>query len=190
MSTLAGRDGSVLLVIDVQTDVFAEAFDRDGVIQRIVSLVDRARSSGTPVVWVQHSDAGLEYGSIGWRIVDELKPVAGEKIIEKLYGDSFEATDLESVLESLNASEIVVAGGQTDFCVRSTMHGAFTRGYDVTLIGDAHSTEDLRQWIEGAPAPAAIIAHTNAYWANQKAPGRQARVLSTADAPFTAPRHE
>ncbi|GAA2525446.1 cysteine hydrolase family protein [Microbacterium mitrae] len=184
MSTLSNRDGSALLVIDVQRGVFADAYDRDGVVSRIAELVSGARDAGVPVVWVRHSDPGLELGSDGWQIVDELAPSEGEAIVEKLYGDSFEATTLESVLGELNVGELIVTGGQTDFCVRSTLHGGFVRGYDVTLIGDAHSTEDIRQWVQGVPSPAELIAHTNAYWANQKAPGRTARVVSTADVTF------
>ena len=184
MSTIADRSGSVLLVIDVQQEVFADAYDIDGVVSRISSLVDGARAAGTPVIWVQHSDEELEYGSDGWRIVDELVPADGEVIIEKLWGDTFEGTNFEDVLAGLKASEIVVTGGQTDFCVRSTLHGGFTRGYDMTLIGDAHSTIDLSEWIEGVPTPESLMAHTNAYWGNQKAPGRTARVVSASHMTF------
>lgn len=184
MSTLLDRDQRVLLVVDVQRDVFVEAFDRDGVVRRIADLVTRARAAGTPVVWVMHSDPELKHGSDGWQIVDELEPLAGEAIVEKLYGDSFEATTLEQMLKDLHASEVLVSGGQTDFCIRSTLHGGFTRGYDMTLVGDAHSTEDLRQWIEGVPDPEAVIAHTNAYWTNQKAPGRNAGVVNASDITF------
>ena len=34
----------------------------------------------------------------------------------------------------------MVVGAETDACVRSTLHGAFVRGYDATLVGDAHTT--------------------------------------------------
>ena len=59
------------------------------------------------------------------------------------------------------------------------VHGALVRGYDVTLVEDAHTTEDLTQW--GAPPPALVIAHTNLYWENQSAPGRTTAVTPTAD---------
>ena len=184
MSTFTDRNGAVLLVIDVQHDVFATAYDRDGVVARIAALVDRARDAGTPVIWVQHSGDGLAYGSDGWRIVDELQPAAGEAIVEKVWRDSFEGTDLEDVLARAQAAEIVVVGGQTDFCVRSTLHGGITRGYDMTLVGDAHTTEDLRQWLADVPSPAGVIAHTNAYWEGQAAPGRTSRVVPAADVVF------
>ena len=113
-----------------------------------------------------------------WAIVPELDQSPGEALIHKLYGDAFEDTTLEDELSSRGIGRLVIAGAQTDACVRSTLHGAFTRGYDVTLVHDAHTTEDLSSW--GAPPPAQVIAHTNLYWAHQKAPGRVAAVGSAA----------
>ncbi|MET0830757.1 MAG: cysteine hydrolase, partial [Acidimicrobiia bacterium] len=75
-----------------------------------------------------------------------------------------------------------VTGAQTDECVRSTLHGAVTRGYDTLLVGDAHTTEDLSEW--GAPTPDKVISHTNMYWSGHSAPGRTAEVVDTADLTF------
>ena len=170
------------MVIDVQAGVVANAHERDTVIGNISSLVDRARRESIPVVWVQHHDEGLERESDEWRIVAELAPDPNEPLIEKSYGDSFEATTLESVLEGLGVGRLFVTGAQTDACIRSTLHGAFTRGYDVTLVSDAHTTEDLTQW--GAPPPGQVIAHTNLYWDNHAAPGRLAGAVETRNVDF------
>jgi nicotinamidase-related amidase len=99
----------------------------------------------------------------------------GEPVVHKTYGDSFEDTDLEAVLAERSVGRIVVAGAQTDACIRSTLHGGFTRGYDVTLVTDAHTTEDMSQW--GAPPPEQVVEHTNLYWSFQRAPGRTAEAL-------------
>lgn len=184
MSTLTDRDRTALLVVDVQNGVVAEAVRRDEVVAHIADLVERARAAGTPVVWVQHSDENLEPGSEPWQYVPELPHRDGEPFVAKSYGDSFEGTDLEAVLADAGVGRLVVCGAQTDACIRSTIHGAFTRGYDVTLVGDAHTTEDLTQW--GAPAPEDVIAHTNLYWGFQAAPGRSATVLPTSDVTFGA----
>ncbi|WP_338700680.1 cysteine hydrolase family protein [Streptomyces sp. Q6] len=176
MTTLPDRPNSALVVIDVQNGVMECSIDSDAVIARIASLVDRARAEGVAVVWVQHSDDGLKFGSDAWRYVPELgEPRDGEALVHKTYRDSFEDTDLEERLAERGVGRLVVAGAQTDFCVRSTLHGALARGYDVTLVGDAHTTEDLSE--HGAPAPAQVIAHTNLYWAGQTAPGRSVAVL-------------
>ena len=83
-------------------------------------------------------------GSDDWRIVPELTPGDAEPLVEKSYGDSFEDTALETVLAGLGVGRLVVVGAQTDACIRSTLHGAFARGYDATLVSDAHTTEDQR----------------------------------------------
>jgi nicotinamidase-related amidase len=184
MATLENRPNTALLVIDVQNGVVAGAHERDTVVANVGSLVDKARQAQVPVVWVQHSDEGLERGSEAWRIVPELAPDEAEPLVEKHYGDSFEGTDLETVLSGLGVGRLVVAGAQTDECVRSTLHGAFVRGYDATLVSDAHTTEDLSAW--GAPPPAQVIAHTNLYWKNQSAPGRTAGTVETEAVDFRA----
>jgi hypothetical protein len=76
----------------------------------------------------------------------------------------------------------VVVGAQTDACIRSTLHGAFVRGYDATLVSDAHTTADQTEW--GAPAPDQVIAHTNLYWSYETAPGRTAGTVETKDVDF------
>jgi nicotinamidase-related amidase len=184
VATLENRPNIALLVIDVQNGVVAGAHERDAVVANVGSLVDRARQAQVPVVWVQHSDEELERGSEPWRIVPELAPGDAEPLVEKHYGDSFEDTTLETVLSDLGVGRLLVAGAQTDECVRSTLHGAFVRGYDTTLVSDAHTTEDLTQW--GAPPPDQVIAHTNLYWTYQSAPGRTAGTVETKDVHFAA----
>ena len=182
MTTLENRPNTALIVIDVQTGVVAGNYERDAVVANISSLVDRARQEGVPVVWVQHNDDNLERGSESWEIVPELKPDDAEPLVEKQYGDSFEDTTLENVLSGLGVGRLVVCGAQTDMCIRSTLHGALTRGYDATLVKDAHTTEDLTS--EGAPPPRDVIAHTNLYWSWQSAPGRTAGTVATRDVSF------
>jgi nicotinamidase-related amidase len=182
MSKLENRPNTALLVVDVQNGPVGGAPERDTVVANIGSLVEKARQEEVPVVWVQHSDDDLQRGSDKWQIVPELKPDDAEPIVEKSYGDSFEDTNLESVLSSFGVGRLVVVGAQTDACVRSTLHGAFVRGYDTTLVSDAHTTEDLTAW--GAPPPEQVIAHTNLYWTHQTAPGRTAGTVETKDVDF------
>ncbi|MER5644854.1 isochorismatase family protein [Streptosporangium sp. NPDC002524] len=182
MTTLENRPHTALLVVDVQNGVVEGTHERDVVVANIGGLVERARREGVPVVWVQHSDEHIVRGSDNWRIVPELAPDDAEPLVEKHYGDSFEETTLETVLSGLGAGRLFVAGAQTDECVRSTIHGAFVRGYDVTLVSDAHTTEDQTEW--GAPPPDKVIAHTNLYWTYQTAPGRTAGTAETKNVDF------
>ncbi|MEV1144390.1 cysteine hydrolase family protein [Micromonospora sp. NPDC049799] len=184
MTTLPDRPHTALLVIDVQNGVVADAHDRDAVIANINTLLDRARARDVPVVWVQHTDDGLPTGSDDWQYVPELVRSTTEPLVHKSHGDSFEDTDLEAVLAERQVGRLVVAGAQTDGCIRATLHGAFVRGYDVDLVGDAHTTEDLTAY--GAPPPDQVIAHTNLYWGWQSGPGRKASTVDTAGVSFTA----
>ena len=184
MSTLENRPKTALLVVDVQQGALEGAHEREAVVANIGSLVDQARQEQVPVVWVQHFDDQLPRGSDEWRIVSELTPRDEEPLVEKSYGDSFEDTKLESVLSGLGVGRLLVVGAQTDACVRSTLHGAFVRGYDTTLVSDAHTTEDQTAW--GAPPPDQVIAHTNLYWKDQEAPGRTAGTIETKDVEFAA----
>ena len=182
MTTLENRPHTALLVIDVQNGVVAGAHERDAVVANVHSLVEKARRAQVPVVWVQHNDGGLQRETEDWQIVPELSRADSEPLVEKSYGDSFEDTNLESVLSDLGVGRLVVAGAQTDMCIRSTLHGAFARGYDATLVSDAHTTEDLTEW--GAPTPDKVIAHTNMYWGDQRAPGRTAGTVTTDEVDF------
>ena len=183
MTTLENRPNTALLVIDVQNAAVDRALERDAVVANVGSLVEKARREGVPVVWVQHSDEHLARESEPWQIVPELTPGDTEPLVEKAHGDSFEDTTLETVLSGLGVGRLVVVGAQTDWCVRSTLHGAFARGYDATLVSDAHTTED--QTASGAPPPDQVIAHTNLYWTYQTAPGRTAGTVKTEDVDFS-----
>jgi isochorismate hydrolase len=182
MTTLRNRLNTALLVVDVQNGVVKEAHERDAVLANIGLLVTRARQDRIPVIWIQHSDEHLPRGTDRWQIVPELTPGTSEPLVEKNYGDAFENTNLEALLSDLGVGKLFVVGAQTDACIRSTIHGAFVRGYDVILVSDAHTTEN--QTAGGAPPPDQIIAFTNLYWRYQLAPGRTAGTVATSAVQF------
>ena len=182
MTTLEGRPNTALLVIDAQDAILATTAGRDSVVANIGGLIGKARAEGAPVIWIQHSDDGLPVGSAGWQLVPELPRQDGDPLVHKTYGDSFEATDLAEILAGRGAGRLVVAGAQTDACIRATIHGAFARGYDVTLVSDAHTTVDRTDY--GGPPAGQIVALTNLYWTYTFAPGRTAEVVPAAEVSF------
>jgi nicotinamidase-related amidase len=179
VTTLEDRPNTALLIVDLQVGVVENAIARDAVVANVAGLVERARAEGVPVVWVQQTDEELVRGSERWRVVPELEPAGAEPQVEKEYGDAFEDTPLETVLAGLGVGRLVIAGAQTDACIRATLHGAFTRGYDAILVSDGHTTEDNTAW--GAPRPDEVIAHTNLYWTYETAPGRTAGTAEARD---------
>lgn len=186
MTTVRTGENAALIVIDMQNDVLAAAWDRDGVISRTAALISRARGEGIPVVFVQHEDEYMAVGSDGWRIVPELTPADGEHIVAKRYPDSFEESGLEEALADLNVSHVLIAGAQTDACVRFTTHRALAEGYDVTLVGDCHTTDD-RQHGDVDVKARDLIAHTNLVFQFASYPGRVATVAFHDAVSFTTP---
>ncbi|MDR2975409.1 MAG: isochorismatase family protein [Propionibacteriaceae bacterium] len=178
--TLTPPTHTALLVIDAQRDVMATVWNRDAVVGRIKNLVDCARGAHLPVVWVRHSDDDLPHDSAGWQIVSELEPSVGEPLIDKHYRDSFDKTTLASTLEGAGIDHIVVCGAQSDACVLATLFGAFARGFSVTLIDDAHTTEpDSRPEY---PTPESIVTAINVIWGDQAVGDRRTAVISTQQA--------
>ena len=183
MSAFKDRPNTALVVVDVQNDVVAKAFRRNQVISNIAQMVSAARSQHVPVVWVQHSDDELVKDTLGWEYVAELQSAQGEPVIHKSFGDSFEATNLESVLSGLKVGKLIVCGAQTDACIRSTLHGAIARGYDATLVSDAHTTDDCTH-SEPPVSAEQVIAHTNFYWNWQRTAFARGGTVKSADLGF------
>jgi nicotinamidase-related amidase len=182
MSTLENRPNTALLVIDVQNRIVREALGRDAVVANVHQLIEKARSEHVPVVWVQHSDDEIVRGSEDWQLVPELKRDNAEPLVEKHFHDSFDGTNLETVLADLGVGHLVVVGAQTDACIRSTLHGAVVRGYDATLVSDAHTTEDQTAW--GEPPVDEVITFTNYYWKYHRVSGRTAGTVETNEVSF------
>jgi nicotinamidase-related amidase len=143
MATIRKGNKAVLLVVDAQVGVMRTVWDAPRIIKNINVVVEKARSQGIPVIWVQHSDNELVYGSPDWQLAPELSPAEGESHIYKHFNSSFEQTQLEETLAQLGVTHIVLAGAATNWCIRATAYGALDRGYDLTLIKDAHTTETI-----------------------------------------------
>ena len=130
-------------------------------------------------------DGNYQRDAVIANMVPELAPGDTEPVLDQSYADAFEDTTLETVVAGLGAGRLIVAGAQTDECIRSTLHGAIVRGYDAILVSDAHTTEDQTEW--GAPPPDQVIAHTNLYWTYHRAPGRTAGTVETKNVDFARP---
>ena len=143
MATVREGNKPVLVVVDVQVGVMGDAWDAPRVIANVSVAVDRARANGVPVFWVQHSDKDLVRGSADWQWVPELKPAQGEVRIDKSFESSFEQTELEPQLAKLGATHISLAGAKSNWCIRATAYAALDRGYDLTLVKDAHTTNSM-----------------------------------------------
>jgi nicotinamidase-related amidase len=148
MAIVRQGNKAVLLVVDVQVGVMREAWEASRIIKNVGTAVKKAREQGMPIIWVQHSDDELVYGSPEWQWVPELSPAESDLRIHKSFNSSFEGstsegTSLEETLAKLGATHIVLAGAATNWCIRATAYSALDRGYDLTLIKDAHTTDTM-----------------------------------------------
>jgi nicotinamidase-related amidase len=175
MTIPAERPNTALLVVDVQNGVVEGAYKRDEVIANIETAVAKARAANIPVVWVQHSDEGLMINSDEWKIVSELIPLEGEAMVRKTFRSSFEETNLSEVLEKLNVGHLIVCGAQTNNCIRHTSHDALAKGYNVTLIADAHTTTSY-EWNGRTVNAQSVVEEQNDNF-NEQLPGRGGRTL-------------
>lgn len=162
---------TALVVIDLQAAVMENCFDAEGVLQRTARLVERARSEGVPVVWVQDHD-DFPVGTAEWQLAAPLERQPDEPLIGKIYRDAFTDTDLAELLETLGVTRLVVAGAHSDYCIRTTTQAAASRGFDVTLVSDAHTTRDAE--FDGVVVTGEqIVAHTNMYFRGLRYPGHR-----------------
>lgn len=153
---------TALLIVDVQVGIVDgfSAYRGAEVLDQINILLDRARASGTPVIYVQHDggdDHPLKPNAPAWQIHPAIKPRDAELIINKRSSDSFFETPLKRELEARGIKHLVVTGCMTEYCVDTACRSAVAHGLDVTLVSDAHTTID-----NSVLKAEQIIAHHNA----------------------------
>ena len=184
MAIIRNGNRSVLLVVDAQVDVMKNGWDAPRVVANIALSVEQARARGVPVLWVQHESEDMPYDSPGWQWVPELVPAAGEVRLFKKYASSFEETSLERELGRLDASHIVLAGAQSNWCIRAAAYGALERGYDLTLVADAHTTDDIQREDGSVIEARGIVDDLNIAMTWLRYPGRGPRIAKAAELEF------
>ena len=184
MAIVRSGNKSVLLVVDVQVAVMKNGWEAPRVIANVALAVERARARGVPVLWVQHESEDMPYDSPGWQWVPELVPAAGEVRLFKKYASSFEETPLERELDRLGANHIVLAGAQSNWCIRAASYGALDRGYDLTLVADAHTTDDIEREDGSVIEARGIVDDLNIAMTWLVYPGRQTRIAKAAELDF------
>jgi nicotinamidase-related amidase len=135
---------TVLLLVDVQRNMLEPPEpvpQAETVGAAIEDLLERARSAGTTVIHIRNNGGPGdpdEPGTPGWEAVHRVAP--GEHVVDKRECDPFAGTGLSDLMPA--AAAVVVAGMQSEYCVRQTSLAALRRGYPVVLARGAHATYD------------------------------------------------
>lgn len=178
---------TALLVIDAQVSILddSNAYRAPETLVRIADLLDRARTAGTPVIFIQHDHDRYEPmmpGAPGWQIHPAVAPQPGETVVRKRAADAFFGTELRAKLDDRAVTRVVVTGCETQYCVDATVRRALSLDYDVVLAADGHTTSSFD---DGGLTPAQIIAHHNAVLANLPHPTREIQVRPAAEIEFS-----
>ena len=187
MATVRAGNKPVMMVVDVQVGVVEGAWEAQRVVGNVARAVERARAQGVPVIWVQHSDDDLVRDSAQWQWAPELVPAPGETRIHKNFNSSFEATSLDAELEKLGATHITLAGCASNWCIRATAYGALERGYDLTLVKDAHTTRTMPLENGAKLEASSVIADLNIAMTWLSYPGRINGTAKAEEVDFSKP---
>jgi nicotinamidase-related amidase len=142
-----------LVIIDVQKGMWENPdyppYDDVGVLDRIASLIARARTAGAPILYVQHHNLDepkhpFKPGLPGYPFHEKIAPQPGDDVTVKHKSSAFHGTDFDTKLKARRIDHLIVTGMQSEFCVNSAIRGAYERDYKITLVSDAHSTGDTR----------------------------------------------
>jgi nicotinamidase-related amidase len=156
-----------LLIIDMQNESFPmerPSHDLEGVVKRINALSSKFRKARLPVIVVQHNGtAQNEYvpDTEGWKVIPEIDVLPNDILLSKTANDCFYKTELEEILKRNGASEVVITGSATDFCIDSTVQAALVKNYVVTVVRDGH-TAGSRPHLSAEQ----VVNHYNWIWEN------------------------
>ena len=142
-----------LIIIDIQNDYFENgAIELVNPIEASLKarqVIDSFREKNLPIAHIQHLSADpinipiFVPGTFGSEIHENVKPLEGEKVIQKYYPNSFKETDLLDFLKANEVTELIITGMMTHMCVDSTTRTAKDLGFECTVIGDACASRDL-----------------------------------------------
>ena len=142
------RMKTALLIVDAQVNMWEDELslhNGDQLLDKLGTLISDARRAGILVVYIQNNGGPGdpdEPGTKGWEIHPKLGPAEGEVVIQKNEPSAFGNTNILQVLREKGIENLIVAGLQTEMCVKANCLSAVKHEYDVTLVSDAHSTFD------------------------------------------------
>ncbi|MER5372979.1 isochorismatase family protein [Streptomyces sp. NPDC002553] len=177
---------AALLIIDMQSALLDDAYQAGSCLRRVAGLAERCRFAGVPIVYLRQRLHDLPAGRTDADIHPALAPRTGDVVLDKDSADSFLDTGLGDLLEELGVRRVIVTGFATEYCVDSTSRSLLSRGYDLALVSDGHTTPERP--LDAAPSAAQVIAHHNTTFSDIQYAGRSITVTPAAQLRFEAAR--
>lgn len=150
---------TALVLIDMQKEDNFNLVNLETVIKNSKKLVSEVRNKKIPIIYtrqINRSDGvGLSKGeplnddgspfyyssdTDKIEIIDEIKPLDSDIIIDKHRWSAFYETNLDLLLKSLGVKHLIIGGLVTDGCLMTTVFDAYFRDYNIHLIKDICTT--------------------------------------------------
>jgi nicotinamidase-related amidase len=184
----------VLIIIDVQKAIDHYSWGRRNnpdAEHYISKLLSRWRELELPIVHVQHlstePNSSYRPNQEGCEFKKEVKPLPGEKVVQKNVQCAFVGTDLEDYLRTNGYQQLVIAGVITNNSVEATARIAGNLGFDTIVVSDATATfdkQDLRgKWHVAETVHALALANLSGEYATIQT---TEQVLNNLQTQFTA----
>ncbi|WHY87069.1 isochorismatase family protein [Neobacillus novalis] len=136
-----------LLIIDVQQDLVEGNSEEQGVfkkeklIQNINMVIEKAINERVQIVFIRDLDVSNGEG-VGFQIHKDINVPSTAVIFDKAATNSFYGTPLNEYLHGQTIEHLVIMGCKTEHCIDTAVRTATVNHFDVTLVGDGHSTSD------------------------------------------------
>ncbi|MES9523772.1 isochorismatase family protein [Streptomyces capoamus] len=171
---------TALLIIDMQTALLSDAYDVEACLRKVADLAERARSAGVPIIYLRQRLYDVPGGLMD--VHQAVAPRLGDVVLDKDSADSFLDTGLGDLLDEWAVCRVIITGFSTEYCVDSTSRAALSRGYDLVLVSDGHTTPERPPG--AAPSAAQVVAHHNSTFSAIRYAGRSITVTPAARVRF------
>ncbi|MFD5813969.1 isochorismatase family protein [Streptomyces sp. NPDC127038] len=175
---------TALLIIDLQTALLSDAHEVEACLHKVAHLAERARCASMPVIYLRQRLPDVPAGLID--VHPTVAPQLGDVVLDKDGADSFLDTGLGKLLDEQEVCRVIITGFATEYCVDSTGRSALSRGYDLVLVSDGHTTPERPPG--AAPSAAQVIAHHNTTFSAIQYAERSITVEPAAHIRFDAAR--
>ena len=130
-----------LLIIDIQNGLTKKKtlYNETYFLETINAAIKEYSDLGYPVIFVQHNNNPLKFGTLDWEIDNRLYKKEEDITLQKQHGNAFLKTDLKFILDNKKIKEITVCGLVSHGCVKATCIGGLNEGYTTNLLKNGHT---------------------------------------------------